>query len=174
MKNVIFEALNTKTIWSREIAILKPKWHRLNVNLVTVYNTIIKNLQTAIRNNSPILYSDPEMKNILPEGSTNITYKRGKSLRELISPSMFPSRLSLILLYVNVNLKYVTSAKLFGLQEWIYWQLLAKHIKWEVSYVVLVLMWFTWSAARYVKSNRYVLHLRTILFLHSEYIRVIL
>ena len=111
MKNVIFEALNTKTIWSREIAILKPKWHRLNVNLVTVYNTIIKNLQTAIRNNSPILYSDPEMKNILPEGSTNITYKRGKSLRELISPSMFPSRLSLILLYVNVNLKYVTSAK---------------------------------------------------------------
>ena len=64
--------------------------------------------------------------------------------------------------------------KLFDLQEWIYWQLLAKHIKWEVSYVVLVLMWFTWSAARYVKSNRYVLHLRTILFLHSEYIRVIL
>ena len=51
------------------------------------------------------------MKNIFPEGSINITYKRGKSLRELISPSMFPSRLSLILLYVNVNLKYVTSAK---------------------------------------------------------------
>ena len=30
------------------------------------------------------------MKNIFPEGSINITYKRGKSLRELISPSMFP------------------------------------------------------------------------------------
>ena len=38
----------------------------------------------------PILYSDPEIKNILPEGSINITYKRVKSLRELISPSMFP------------------------------------------------------------------------------------
>ena len=38
----------------------------------------------------PILYSDPEMKNIFPEGSINFTYKRGKSLRELISASMFP------------------------------------------------------------------------------------
>ena len=36
------------------------------------------------------LYSDPEMKNLFPEGSINITYKRDKSLRELISPSMFP------------------------------------------------------------------------------------
>ena len=68
----------------------KPKLHRLNVNLVTVYNLIIKNLETVIRNNMPILYSDSEMKNIFPEGSINITYKRGKSLRELISPSLFP------------------------------------------------------------------------------------
>ena len=29
----------------------KPKLHRLNVNLVTVYNPIIKNLETVIRNN---------------------------------------------------------------------------------------------------------------------------
>ena len=69
---------------------VKPKSHRSNINLVTVYNPIIKNLRTVIRNNLPILYSDPEMKNIFPEGSTNVTYKRGKSLRELISPSVFP------------------------------------------------------------------------------------
>ena len=69
---------------------VKPKSHRSNINLVTVYNPIIKNLQNVIRNNLSILYSDPEMKNIFPEGSINITYKRGKSLRELISPSMFP------------------------------------------------------------------------------------
>ena len=61
-----------------------------NVNLLTVYNPIIKNLKTVIRNNLPILYSDPRMKNIFPEGGINITYKRGKSLREFISPSMFP------------------------------------------------------------------------------------
>ena len=30
------------------------------------------------------------MKNIFPEVSINVTYKRGKSLRELISPSIFP------------------------------------------------------------------------------------
>ena len=65
---------------------VKPKSHRLNGNLVTIYNPIIKYLETLIRNNLPILYSDPEMKNIFPEGSINITYRRGKSLRELISP----------------------------------------------------------------------------------------
>ena len=30
------------------------------------------------------------MKNIFPEGTINVTYKRGKSLREPISPSPFP------------------------------------------------------------------------------------
>ena len=69
---------------------VKPKSHILNVNLVTVYNPIIKNLQTVIRNNLPVLYSDPEMKNIFPEGTINVTYKRGKKFRELISSSMFP------------------------------------------------------------------------------------
>ena len=68
---------------------VKPKSHRLNVNLLTIYNPIIKDLQTVIRNNLPISYSDLEMKNIFPEGSINITYKRGKNLRGLFSPSMF-------------------------------------------------------------------------------------
>ena len=48
---------------------VKPKSHRLNGNLVTIYNPIIKYLETLTRNNLPILYSDPEMKNIFPEGS---------------------------------------------------------------------------------------------------------
>ena len=69
---------------------VKPKTHRFNVHLAAVYNLNIKNLQTCLKNNLPLLYSDPEMKNIFPEGTTNVTYKRGKSLRELISPSMFP------------------------------------------------------------------------------------
>ena len=37
----------------------------------------------------PILYSNPERKYTFPEGTINITYKIGKSLRELISPSVF-------------------------------------------------------------------------------------
>ena len=48
---------------------VKPKSHRLNGNLLTVYNPVIKNLDTVIRNNLPMLYSDPEMKNIFPENS---------------------------------------------------------------------------------------------------------
>ena len=40
---------------------VKLKSHRLNVNLVIVYNPIIKNLETVIRNYLPILYSDPKM-----------------------------------------------------------------------------------------------------------------
>ena len=68
----------------------KPKSHKLNASLVTVYNPIIKDLQTVIRNNLPILYSVPKMKNVCPEGTINVIYKRDKSLRELISPSLFP------------------------------------------------------------------------------------
>ena len=58
---------------------VKPKSHRSNINLVTVYNPIIKNLQTVIRNNLPLLYSNPEMKNIFPECSINVTYKKVKA-----------------------------------------------------------------------------------------------
>ena len=59
---------------------VKPKSYRSNINLVTVYNPIIKNLQTAIRNSLPIFYSDPEIRNTFSKGSINVTYKRGKSL----------------------------------------------------------------------------------------------
>ena len=58
--------------------------HRFNINLATVYNP--KYLQAIIRNSLPILYSDPEIKNIFLEGTISVTYKRGKSLRKLISP----------------------------------------------------------------------------------------
>ena len=37
---------------------VKPKLQRLYVNLVTLYNPVIKNLPTVIRNNLPILYSN--------------------------------------------------------------------------------------------------------------------
>ena len=50
----------------------------------------MKNLETVIRNNSAILYSDPGLKNIFSEASISVTSKIGKSLRELISLSMFP------------------------------------------------------------------------------------
>ena len=36
------------------------------------------------------MYSDPDMKDVFPEGTINVTYKRGENLRVLISPSLFP------------------------------------------------------------------------------------
>ena len=32
------------------------------------------------------------MRAVFPEGSINVTYRRGKNLKELISPSLFPQR----------------------------------------------------------------------------------
>ena len=119
---------------------VKSKSHILNVNLVTVSNPIIKNLQTVIKNNLPILSS--EMKNIFPEGSVNFTYKRGKILRELISPSMFPkAQVESHSMVSRCKSKSVTSAKTISpVRMNLSAQLLAKYIKREVSYVVLVLM----------------------------------
>ena len=68
------------------------------------------------------------MKNLFPEGSINITYKRGKSLRELISPSMFPQ--AQVESHSMVNLKDVTSAKtISSVRMNLRARLLAKHIK---------------------------------------------
>ena len=38
------------------------------------------------------MYSDPDMRVVFPEGSINVTYRRGKNLKELISPSLSPPR----------------------------------------------------------------------------------
>ena len=82
------------------------------------------------------------MKNIFPEGSINITYKRIKGLRELISPSIFPqTQVESHSIVSKCKSKDVTSAKtIWSVRMNLRAQLLAKHIKWEVSYVVLVLM----------------------------------
>ena len=36
------------------------------------------------------MYSDPDMRAAIPEDSVKVTYRRGKNLKELISPSLFP------------------------------------------------------------------------------------
>ena len=63
-------------------------------NLVTVYNPLLNNLQKVIKNNLPLLYSDSDMRAVFPEGSINVTYRRGKNLKKLISPSFFPNKIA--------------------------------------------------------------------------------
>ena len=68
----------------------KDKENRKLFGLVTKYNPILPNLNQLIRKNLPLLYSDPALKTIFPEGSVKPLYKRGKNLKELLSPSIFP------------------------------------------------------------------------------------
>ena len=62
MKKQVYSVRNIRRSNARQV---KPKLQGFNVNLVTVYNPIEKNLQTVIRNNLLVLYSDPEIKNLL-------------------------------------------------------------------------------------------------------------
>ena len=50
----------------------------------------MKNLEKVLNNNLYILYGDPDMKKVFPEGTIKVTYRRGKCLKELMSPSLYP------------------------------------------------------------------------------------
>ena len=48
------------------------------------------NIKIIIKKHLPVLHSNQNMLKIFPSNTINVTYKRGKNLRELISPSLFP------------------------------------------------------------------------------------
>ena len=50
----------------------------------------MKNLEKVLNDNLHILYGDRDMKNLFPEGTECVTYRRGKCLKELISASDYP------------------------------------------------------------------------------------
>ena len=50
----------------------------------------MKKLEKVLNDNLHILYRDPDMKNVLPEGTVSVLYRRGKCLKELISLSLYP------------------------------------------------------------------------------------
>ena len=50
----------------------------------------MKDLEKVLNDNLHISYSDPDMKKVFPEGIISATYRRGKCLKELISPSLYP------------------------------------------------------------------------------------
>ena len=71
----------------------KPKTHNerfsSSCNLITQYNPLLPNFKTIIKKHLPVLHSNQNMPEIFPGNTINVTYKRGKNLRELISPSLF-------------------------------------------------------------------------------------
>ena len=78
---------------SREQA-RQPKTHTetfyTSCNLITQYNPLLSNIKTIIKKHLPVLHSNQDMLKIFPSNTINVTYKRGKNLREFISPSLFP------------------------------------------------------------------------------------
>ena len=65
-------------------------------SFVTEFNPLLKDLNRLIRNRLPLLYSDTKMKMVFPEKSIRATYKKGKNLKEILSPSSFRSTKNLI------------------------------------------------------------------------------
>ena len=60
-------------------------------NLITQYNPLLPNIKTIIKKYLPGLHSSYGIFQIFPENTVNVTYRRNKNLKELISPSLFPS-----------------------------------------------------------------------------------
>ena len=59
-------------------------------NLITQYNPLLPNIKSIIKKHLPVLHRSHDMLQIFPEITVNITYRRNKNLKELISPSLFP------------------------------------------------------------------------------------
>lgn len=80
-----------------------------HINLIQVWLQYIILLRAVIKNNLPILNIDLKIKSIFPESKINVTYKRGKSFRGLIFPSMFPQ--FQVIWFVRMNLRAQLPAK---------------------------------------------------------------
>ena len=59
-------------------------------NLITQFNPLLPNIKTIIKKHLSVLHSSHEMLQIFLENTVNVTYRRNKNLKELISPSLFP------------------------------------------------------------------------------------
>ena len=57
-------------------------------SFLTEFNPLLPDLNKLKKNRLPLLYSDPKMKMVFLEKAI---YKRGKNLKEILSPSSFPS-----------------------------------------------------------------------------------
>ena len=79
-----------KSIGRREARQVKPKVIKSNFNLITVNNPVMKNLEKVLNDDLHILHGTHDMKKMFPERTISVTYRRGKCLKELISPSLYP------------------------------------------------------------------------------------
>ena len=53
----------------------------------------MKKLEKVLNDNLHILYHDPDIKNVFPEETVSVLYRRRKCFKELISLSLYPRTL---------------------------------------------------------------------------------
>ena len=58
---------------------------------ITTYNPKLPDIRKIMHNHMDILHSDPAMQVIFPKGTIKPIFRRGKNLKEILSPSRFPS-----------------------------------------------------------------------------------
>ena len=67
---------------------------RRNVKLIMKYNPRLPDLNSLLKKHMPLLYTDPTLKTIFPQGCINSVFKRNQSLKELLAPSLYPNNVS--------------------------------------------------------------------------------
>ena len=72
-------------------------------------NPVIKNLEKILNDNLHFLYGDPDMKKVLSKVIISVTYRRGKCLNEVISPSLYLGTVTESVSRVNKVVKRVIS-----------------------------------------------------------------
>ena len=79
---------------SREQARQKPTNRKSqvskNVKLIMKYNPRFPDLNSLLKKHMPLLYTNPTLKTIFPQGCINSVFKRNQSLKELLAPSFYP------------------------------------------------------------------------------------
>ena len=65
-----------------------------NIKLIMKYNPRLPDLNSLLKKHMPLLYTDPTLKTIFPQGCINSVFKRNQSLKELLAPSLYPNNVS--------------------------------------------------------------------------------
>ena len=101
-----------KNISRREARQVRPKVIKSNFNLITVYNPVMKNLEKVLHDILHILYGDPDLKKVFPEGTISVTYRKGKCLKESLLHSILKLLQTLHLGLVSVMRIDITYVRL--------------------------------------------------------------
>ena len=59
-------------------------------NFFTSYNPSLPCMNTLIKTHLPLLHFDDKLKTLFPKETFNVVYRRNRSLKDFLTPSLFP------------------------------------------------------------------------------------